>query len=58
MLRINNPRWADVPFIMKAGKALDDKKVEIRVQFRPVPALLFPHDENTTRNELVGAGWG
>lgn len=35
------------------SQALNDKKVEIRIQFKPVPALLFPHDDQTTRNELV-----
>jgi glucose-6-phosphate 1-dehydrogenase len=31
---INNPRWEGVPFIMKAGKALNEAKVEIRVQYK------------------------
>jgi glucose-6-phosphate 1-dehydrogenase len=31
---INTPRWAGVPFILKAGKALDDDKAEIRIQFK------------------------
>lgn len=30
-----------VPFIVKAGKALDAKKVEIRVQFRDTPGDIF-----------------
>ena len=29
-LRINNERWDGVPFIMKAGKALNERKVEVR----------------------------
>ncbi|KAH8062888.1 glucose-6-phosphate dehydrogenase [Aureococcus anophagefferens] len=33
LLYIDNPRWAGVPFVLSAGKALEEKKVEvIRVQ--------------------------
>jgi glucose-6-phosphate 1-dehydrogenase len=49
-LFIDNDRWSGVPFIMKAGKALDENKTEIRVQFRDVPGGLFP---SVSRNELV-----
>lgn len=34
VLWIKNPRWAGVPFILKAGKALNERKAEIRVQFK------------------------
>jgi glucose-6-phosphate 1-dehydrogenase len=47
---IHNERWEGVPFIMKAGKALNEAKVEIRIQFRNVSGNLF---KNTPRNELV-----
>lgn len=33
---INNTRWAGVPFLMKAGKALDKRIAEIRIQFDTV----------------------
>lgn len=33
-LRIANKRWAGVPFILSAGKALDEALVEIRVRFK------------------------
>ncbi|DAZ93048.1 TPA: hypothetical protein N0F65_009796 [Lagenidium giganteum] len=44
ILRINNPRWDGVPFIMKAGKALNERKGEIRVQFKAPPGAshMFP----------------
>lgn len=42
-----------MPFILKAGKALDDRKAEIRVQFQEVPHYLFPGDSRAWRNELV-----
>jgi glucose-6-phosphate 1-dehydrogenase len=47
---IDNPRWDGVPFIMKAGKALDNKKTEIRIQFKPAPGNLYP---DAAPNELV-----
>lgn len=49
-LHVNNERWKGVPFILKAGKALDEAKVDIRVQFKDAPDGLFDH---FTRNELV-----
>jgi glucose-6-phosphate 1-dehydrogenase len=50
-LWVCNERWDGVPFIFKAGKALNESKAEIRVQFRDVAGnTLFP---NLARNELV-----
>lgn len=49
-LYIRNDRWDGVPFILKAGKALDEQKVEIRIQFKAVAPGLFT---NIGRNELV-----
>ena len=37
VLYIKNPRWQGVPFILKAGKALNERKAEIRIQFHPAP---------------------
>lgn len=39
-LRINNPRWVGVPIILKAGKALNERKAEMRIQFK-VSGILF-----------------
>ena len=50
VLYINNPRWEGVPFIMKAGKALNEAKVEIRVQYKDVTQGIF---SDIARNELV-----
>lgn len=36
---IDNWRWKDVPFILRSGKALGDKRKEAVVTFRPVPHL-------------------
>ncbi|CAN6572361.1 unnamed protein product [Malus baccata var. baccata] len=41
ILRIHNERWEGVPFILKAGKALNSRKAEIRVQFKDVPGDIF-----------------
>lgn len=39
---INTPRWEGVPFIMTAGKALDERKAEIIVHFKePKHSTLF-----------------
>ena len=40
-LRIDNWRWAGVPFYLRTGKTLPQRTTEIAVQFRSVPALLF-----------------
>lgn len=49
-LDIHNERWEGVPFILKAGKALDEAKVEIRIQFKDVAKGIF---QDIARNELV-----
>ncbi|KFM26514.1 Glucose-6-phosphate 1-dehydrogenase 2, chloroplastic [Auxenochlorella protothecoides] len=38
---LNNARWDGVPFLLKAGKALEGRMAEIRVQFRHVPGSLY-----------------
>ena len=40
-LHVNNGRWRGVPFLIEAGKGLDTRMTEIRVQFRAVPRNLF-----------------
>ena len=52
---INNPRWAGVPILFKAGKALNERKAEMRVQFKSAPAAetLFGGNNIVPRNELV-----
>ena len=54
VLRIKNTRWDGVPFIMKAGKALNERKAEVRIQFKPAPGAshMFPNID-IPRNELV-----
>ena len=51
VLKIKNERWDGVPFILKSGKALNERKAEVRIQFRDVPGDIF--DNICARNELV-----
>lgn len=53
VLSINNDRWAGVPFIVKAGKALNQSKADIRIQMRSPPMFIFPGESENLRNELV-----
>jgi glucose-6-phosphate 1-dehydrogenase len=41
VLNIRNERWDGVPFILKAGKALNEKRSEIRIQLRQTPGDIF-----------------
>ena len=50
-LRINNERWDGVPFILRCGKALNERKAEVRIQYRDVPGDIF--SGQAKRNELV-----
>ena len=52
---IDNSRWDGVPFLMKAGKALDRRYAEIRIQFRHVPGNLYKAQGSSEQltNELV-----
>lgn len=48
---IQNERWDGVPFILRCGKALNERKAEVRIQYRDVPGDIF-HGQ-AKRNELV-----
>ncbi len=50
VVHVNSPRWEGVPFILKAGKALNEQKTEIRIQYKDVTQGIF---KEITRNELV-----
>lgn len=51
VLKINNERWQGVPFILRCGKALNERKAEVRIQYQDIPGDIF--EGNTKRNELV-----
>lgn len=53
-LKIRNRRWDGIPFLIRAGKALNDRKTEIRIVFRDVPANIFASSQTLPEaNELV-----
>jgi len=56
VLQVNNERWEGVPFIVEAGKALNEHKCEIRLQLKDVPGDLFAAQRvngRQARNEFV-----
>jgi glucose-6-phosphate 1-dehydrogenase len=42
---IDNWRWAGVPFFMRTGKRLPEKRTEIVVQFKPLPHSIFDRND-------------
>lgn len=40
---VNSPRWEGVPFMLEAGKALDDRLVDVQIKFKN----RFPFPSNT-----------
>jgi glucose-6-phosphate 1-dehydrogenase len=52
VLHINNPRWANVPFVLKAGKALNENRAEVRIRFKAVPGAI-PELASCPENELI-----
>ncbi|MEM9336319.1 MAG: glucose-6-phosphate dehydrogenase [Patescibacteria group bacterium] len=50
---VDTERWQDVPFYIKAGKALDEALVEIRVVFKDVATGPFETDSCITANNEV-----
>lgn len=57
VLHIDTPRWQGVPFMLKAGKAVDERKAEVRIQFKDAAGaeMLFggSNSPRLERNELV-----
>lgn len=54
-LRIDNPRWAGVPFYLKTGKCLDNKETMIYIKFKQVDCLLAascPSESNSLTIEI------
>jgi len=51
VLHIANDRWEGVPFIIKAGKGLNERKAEIRLQCKDAHGDIF--SQRCQRNELV-----
>ena len=55
MLRIENPRWAGVPFFLRTGKCLNKKETAIYIKFKHVDCLLSkacPSESNFLKIEI------
>ncbi|HST90798.1 MAG TPA: glucose-6-phosphate dehydrogenase, partial [Brevundimonas sp.] len=51
---IDNWRWAGVPFFLRTGKRLPEKRTEIVIQFKPLPHSIFGADRGQIEaNRLV-----
>ncbi|MEZ5657531.1 MAG: glucose-6-phosphate dehydrogenase [Burkholderiaceae bacterium] len=50
---IENWRWAGVPFYLRTGKRLAERRAEIVVNFRPLPHTIFEGAGNRYSNRLV-----
>lgn len=48
----DNERWEGVPMLIKAGKAMNETKMEVRVQFKSQPGF-FGEAPEGFRNEFV-----
>jgi glucose-6-phosphate 1-dehydrogenase len=51
-LRVDNWRWAGVPFLLRTGKALGHARREIRLRFQDVPHLAFGQSAGPLPNVL------
>eukprot|EP00026_Physarum_polycephalum_P006129 Phypoly_transcript_06170.p1 GENE.Phypoly_transcript_06170~~Phypoly_transcript_06170.p1 ORF type:complete len:349 (+),score=46.83 Phypoly_transcript_06170:627-1673(+) len=51
-LFVDNERWKNVPFILRCGKGLDERKVEICIQFKSMNSSIFSAEQDKP-NELV-----
>jgi len=52
---IENWRWAGVPFYLRTGKRLPERRTQIVIQFKALPHLIFGEraEEDVTANRLV-----
>lgn len=50
---IDNWRWADVPFYLRAGKRLAKRVTDISIHFRPVPYPLFSRSGTKTHPNVL-----
>lgn len=52
-LRIDNWRWAGVPFVLRTGKALGKDRWEVTIHLKPVPHLAFLGQEERPRPNVL-----
>lgn len=47
-LKIDNWRWAGVPFYLRTGKRMPHRATAVRIQFKPVPHPLFSQEVSSS----------
>ena len=53
-VEIENWRWAGVPFYIRTGKRLPEKRSEVIVHFKPAPHYIFdPDQKHLANNKLI-----
>uniref|UniRef100_A0AC34RIT9 Glucose-6-phosphate 1-dehydrogenase n=1 Tax=Panagrolaimus sp. JU765 TaxID=591449 RepID=A0AC34RIT9_9BILA len=52
LLHVQNERWDGVPFFLRCGKALNERKAEVRIQYKDVAGDIFERG-TLKRDELV-----
>ncbi len=52
-LMIDNWRWSGVPFFLRTGKRMTQKKSEIVVEFKEIPHNIFDSAQNQKNNQLI-----
>ncbi len=53
-LYIDNWRWSDVPFYIRTGKRLNEKRTEVVIHFRNTPQIIFPGQcQSHSCNQLI-----
>jgi glucose-6-phosphate 1-dehydrogenase len=52
-LFVDNWRWHGVPFYLRSGKALKEKRTEILIQFNQPPLMLFPEEDRSTMTSNI-----
>lgn len=51
---VRNWRWSGVPFYLRTGKRMEQRRSEVVIQFKPVPHPMFPGSDGTSEpNKLV-----
>ena len=50
---IDNWRWAGVPFYLRTGKRMPERRTQIVVQFKPVPHSIFGPRSGIEANRLI-----
>ena len=53
VLYIENERWRGVPFVIRAGKAMDQNQIEIRIYFRARPTVYSVNDHGDDPQNIL-----